>query len=537
MSFILSLLGASPAGDTKWSPGFGLGGSVQSYGSTAGERVTDDTAMSLSAYFGCLKVLAEDVAKVPMVLYRRLERGKERANSHGVYSLLRWQMCPHTSNQALRESMTLHAASWGNGYAEIERDTAGRPVALWPIHPSRVKPRHVVDPDTGGLSMVYAIAVDDVQRAPGDPPVVVKDPEDILHIRGLGTSGYEGVSVLRYAAECIGGGLAAQRFASSFWGNGAEPRMLLKHPKVLSPTVADRLREAWRAMHAGAAKANGMAVLEEGMEVEKVSISPEEAQFLETRRFSIEEVCRWFRMAPVKVQSNTATPYANIEALNIAHVTDCLMPWFMRWEEEASIKLLMPAEREAYIVEHNVATLLRGDSASRAQYYKDLSNIGALVINDVRELENQNPIDGGDTPLLQSNMTTLQAVIEGRNLSSGQPAGDRQGDGGGSKALQSVLVPACNRALSREARSLAKLEKRSDGVTDTDLAAWRASSLAVWDNELDVIESAARHLGVDTGSSARVVVQAYIHDVRTTADIITPAEMAARIMTAWSLGE
>jgi HK97 family phage portal protein len=357
----------------------------------SGETVNTRTALSLSAYYACLRVISEDVGKLPLVTYRRTgPRGKDKALDHPAYDLLHVSPNPRMSALALREVVTAWALGWGNGYAEIQRDGAGRPVALWPHHPSRVATKKYGD------SLLYTIRLD-------DGAVKVMDAENMIHIHGVGDDGVTGYSIAALAAESIGVGLAAQTFGAAFFGNGTALSGVLIHPETLSDKALKHLRESWSAQHTGPRNAYKPAILEEGMKYERMGIPPNEAQFVESRQFSVEEICRWFRVPPHKIQHLLRSTFSNIEQQNVEYVTDCLLSWLVRWEQEINRKIFL-GEKDVF-AEHVVNGLLRGDQTARSAFYREQFNIGALSQNDIRELENHNPIGpDGDVYYIPSTM-------------------------------------------------------------------------------------------------------------------------------------
>lgn len=373
---------------------------------SAGMPVGPGTAMTLAIYYACLRNISEDVGKLPLHIYRRQARGKTRATDHPVYALLHDQPNDAMTAMTFRETLTHHALAWGNGYAEIVWSPSKDVQALWPIHPSRVQARRI-----DGLLM-YDIYGSEL-TLPGSVGQSVRRlrQENVLHLKGLGAEGYSGYSVLRLAAESLGLGLAAQTFGAAFFGNGATVGAVLEHPATLTEAAQRRLRESWQTIYGGPSNAMKLAVLEEGMKYTKLGVPPEEAQFLETRQFQVEEVCRWFRMPKSKVHDLTDSTYSNMEQQNLEYVPDTLMPWLVRWEQELKRKLF--AEEPEVFAEHAVQGLLRGDQAARASFYKDLFGVGAISPNDVREFENLNSIGpAGDCYFIASNnYTPINQVV------------------------------------------------------------------------------------------------------------------------------
>lgn len=406
---LLPSRGAATAGDPRENFWFQNLSNTRRTGS--GETISPQRALTLSAYFACIRVIAEDVAKLPVHVFESMiPRGKRALYDHPVYRLLHDTPNPEQTAYTFRETMTQWALGWGNGYAEIERDQGGRPVALWPIHPSRVRLLRI------NGKLYYRVSVDLDRNALKVQVEAVDIPlGDMLHIRGMG-SDLVGYSIAAYAAESIGVALAAEGFGAAFFKNGASASGVLTHPGKLSETAQDNLRASWKKLYGGAT-GEKLAILEEGVKYEQISIPPDEAQFLETRQFQVEEICRWFRVSPHKIQHLLRSTFSNIEHLSIEHVTDTLMPWLVRWEQEVKRSLIIdPKVRLA----HNVNGLLRGDANARANWYRTMVNIGALSPNDVREYEDENPISGpgGDEYYMQMNMSTLARIAAGEVVSA-----------------------------------------------------------------------------------------------------------------------
>lgn len=394
---------------TAWLTNWAQGGKT-----LAGTYVSPDGAMALAAYYACLRAISEDVAKLPLITYRRLKpRGKERAPDHPLYMLLHDFPNPDMESMTFRETLTAHALAWGNGYAEIERDSFGDAIALHPIHPSRVTPRRN---DQGAI--VYDVSGSELVIGGQWFNVVRLRAENMVHVRGLGAEGLGGYSVARLAAESLGVTLAAQNFGAAFFGNGAFLSGVLEHPGKLSDMAAKHLRESWSEVYAGPANAGKPGILEEGMKWQQLGIPPEQGQFLETRQFQVIEVCRWFRVPPHKIQDLSGAKYANIEQQNLEYVTDTLMPWLTRWEQQLKRKLF--GDDVEYFAEHLVLGLLRGDQTARAAYYKTRFDLATLSPDDIRELENENPLPASERGgtmyfLAANNYQPLRFVAQGGN--------------------------------------------------------------------------------------------------------------------------
>lgn len=432
------ILAATQRDHTGWFVDWAQGG----FKTLSGEIVNNDKAYTLSTVFACIRAISEDVGKLPLKLYKNLEpRGKEPLPKHRLYGLLHDQPNPEMTAVTFRRVLTAHALGWGNGFAEIERDVTGIPLSLWPLRPDRVRVFRLDD-----NRIWYEIRTEEGQTA------WLRD-DNILHIPGLGFDGLIGYNVIRYARECLGGCLAAQKFASSFFGNGVRSSGMLIHPENLSKEARENLRASF-AQYQGAENANRLMILEEGLQFKETTIPPEDAQFLETRQFNVAEICRWFRMPPNKVADTTrAQGWSTLEQTNTDYVVDTLTPWLVVWEQEIWRKLLAPQEqRKGLFARHVVQGLLRGDTKTRHEAYKTGRNWGWLSADDIRELEDMNPLpDGkGDKYLIPLNMTEAGAEEEGRPLSF-------------DKKFGAFINDAAGRIASAEIRTI---ESRIDKATE-----------------------------------------------------------------------
>lgn len=408
----------------------GVGSTPPRVRTAAGVRVTPENAIGLSAYYACARNIAEDVAKLPLCVYETKAgvRGKEKATAHPSYRLLRSSANDVLSAYAFRELLTFYAVTWGNGYAEIQRLNDGTPVALYPVHPSRVRPQ-LVELEDGSLEIVYLVRGSD----PTEEPVPLSS-DRMLHVRGLGTNGVEGLSMARIGAESIGVGLAAQDYAGAMFGNDLTLGTLLKSPAALSDKAFNRLKETMGSEYVGARKAFKFRILEEGLDVARAGIPPKDAQFLEARGFQVIEICRWFRMPPHKIASLDKATLTNIEHQGIEYVTDCLMPWLVRWEQEVDRKLVetvTPASAaRSYEARHVVQALMRGDYTTRTQGYDRAIKAGWMTPNEARELEDMNPAkdENADRLVIQGAMVLLDSL--GSEPAPNDPPTMPYGDGG-----------------------------------------------------------------------------------------------------------
>ena len=412
-----------------------------SYGSTAysflfgrsssGKVVNERTAMQTTAVYSCVRILSEAVASLPVHLYRYAGRGKERVYDHPLYYLLHDEPNPEMTSFVFRETLMSHLLIWGNAYAQIIRDGGGRVLGLYPLLPDKVE----VDRDgKGELYYVYNRYSDENPNF-GEYGRVYLAPEDVLHIPGLGFDGLVGYSPIAMAKNAVGMTLACEEYGAGFFENGATPGGVLEHPGVLKDPA--KVRESWHAVYGGSKNAGKVAVLEEGMKYQQIGIPPEEAQFLETRKFQVDEIARLYRIPPHMVGDLDKSSFSNIEQQSLEFVKYTLDPWVIRWEQSLQKALLLPQEKREYFVKLNVDGLLRGDYQSRMAGYSVGRQNGWLSTNDIREMEDMNPIpaeEGGDLYLVNGNLCRLEdaGLFAGKNLQEPEPPDGRQFRQGGS---------------------------------------------------------------------------------------------------------
>ncbi len=374
-------------------------------GSTSGKAVTERSAMQMTAVYSCVRILAEAVAGLPLHLYRYKEDGgKEKAIDHSLYSLLHDEPNPEMSSFVFRETLMTHLLLWGNAYAQIIRNGKGEVIALYPLMPNKMK----VDRDERGeLYYEYSHSTDEANTMKNESVRLKKT--DVLHIPGLGFDGLVGYSPIAMAKNAIGMAIACEEYGAKFFANGAAPSGVLEHPGVIKDP--QRVRETWQGQFGGSSNANKVAVLEEGMKYTPISISPEQAQFLETRKFQINEIARIFRVPPHMVGDLEKSSFSNIEQQSLEFVKYTLDPWVIRWEQTLSRALFNADEKKKYFFKFNVEGLLRGDYASRMSGYATARQNGWMSANDIRELENMDKIpadQGGDLYLINGSMLPMQ---------------------------------------------------------------------------------------------------------------------------------
>lgn len=418
--------------------------------SGSGGSVGPDNAMQLATVFACVRVLAESVATLPLELRARDGRGTRSAPEHPLYALLHDLPNPEMTSMDLRMTLQGHLASWGNAYAQKIPDRAGRWIELWPLAPNRME-EPVRAPD-GELLYEYT-------EASGEKRTFRQ--AEILHIRGLSSDGLIGYSPIGQARRTFERKAKMEQFENAFYDNGAQPGVVLKHPGELSDKAYARLIESWENRHRGATNANKVALLEEGLDVANMGVPQTDAQFLDSQKFTRSEIAGIFRVPGHMINDLDRATFSNIEHLSLEFVIDTLMPWLTAWEQAIARDLLTPAERARYYAKHKLQARLRGDNASRAQFYSTGLQWGWFSINDVRELEDLNPIADGDTYFVPLNMVPLSQAVSGQAVATAPAAAN---------AVRSYIDAdhgeACTCGACRERGAFPG--KRADGTSDED---------------------------------------------------------------------
>jgi HK97 family phage portal protein len=351
------------------------------FGPTAsGKAVNERTAMTVTAVYACVRVLSEAIAGLPLHVFQHIGGGgKAHIPRHSLYFLLHDAPNPDMTSFVFRETLMAHLLLWGNAYAQIIRNGKGQVLALYPLLPN-----HMAVSRSAGGDLVYKYLCEN-----GGEATLTRD--QVLHIPGLGFDGLVGYSPIALARNAVGLALSAEEFGSTFFSNGANPGGILEHPGVVKNH--DLLRESWRAQFGGA-NSHSIGVLEEGMKFHTISIPPEQAQFLETRKFQIEEIARIFRVPLHMLGDLDHATFSNVEHLSLDFVKFSLEPWVARWEQSLMQALLLPQERAELFIKFNLDGLMRGDYESRMRGYATGIQNGFLSPDDVRGLEDLNPMGG-----------------------------------------------------------------------------------------------------------------------------------------------
>lgn len=411
----------------------------------SGKVVTERSAMQITAVYACVRVLSEAVASLPLHFYRYKDDGsKERATDHLLYFLLHDEPNNEMTSFVFRETMMTHLLLWGNFYCQILRNGRGEVIGLYPLMPNRMN----VDRDEKGhIYYEYQHSSDEAGTMKNE--IVKLTPYDVMHIPGLGFDGLIGYSPIAVCKSALGTSLATDEYASKFFSNGAAPSAVLEHPGVVKDP--ERLRESWNQTFGGSRNANKVAVLEEGMKYEPISINPQDSQFLETRKFQVDEIARIFRVPPHLIGDLEHATFSNIEEQSLEFVIYVLQPWLSRIESAISKSLLSDEEKGHYFARFNVDGLLRGNYQSRMEGYATGINNGFMSVNDVRRLENLDLIpdeEGGNLYMVNGTMVPLKSAGAAYNKEPAQEdndnddredregSDDRAGRRGGSRTRQ-----------------------------------------------------------------------------------------------------
>ena len=364
---------------------------------TSGKAVNEQSAMQMTAVYACIRILSESVASLPLHLYRTNGAGnKERARDHPLYFILHDEPNSEMTSFILRETLMSHLLLWGNAYAQLIRNGKGEVIAVYPLMPNKMRVKR--DDETKEIIYEYRHEKETINLT----------SYHVLHIPGLGFDGLIGYSPIAMAKNAIGMAIATEEYGAKFFANGAQPGGVLEHPGIIKDP--ERIRQSWSQTFGGSSNSNKIAVLKEGMKYTPIAISPEQAQFLETRKFQINEIARIFRVPPHMVGDLDKSSFSNIEQQSLEFVKYTLDPWIIRWEQALNKSLLRPDDKKEYFIKFNVDGLLRGDYESRMNGYAVARQNGWMSANDIRTLENLDLIpkeEGGDMYLVNGNMLPL----------------------------------------------------------------------------------------------------------------------------------
>jgi len=445
----------------------------------AGVHVDEQSALQYSAVFACVRIISETVASLPWrLMRRRADGGADVDDRSGLHWLLFQAPNKETSAWDFKRTLEAHRQIYGNGYAEIVRDGAGRPQSLWIVTPDRVTPTRDRD---GSVAYLVDNGTTEPTRLRG---------ADMFHLRGLGFDGLVGYSPIALARQAIGLGIATEQFGAAWFGNGSHGSAVLESPTPLAPDRSAALAKQFERRNRGPKNASRVLVLEGGLQYKPISVPPDDAQFLQTREFQVNEIARWYRVPPHKLADLSRATFSNIEHQAIEFVTDAIVPCVHGWESEAQRKLIGTPARRTLFTRMSVQALLRGDQAARADYYEKLWRMGVLSANEIRRFEDMNPIDDGDQHLVQLNLTSLDDVGDEPEP---EPVIEPPDDDADARAYSVYLVEpladALDRCVRKEARAMSQADARGK------LAAKRLTFYEAFDGEVsDAITPCVRAL-------------------------------------------
>ncbi len=367
--------------------------------SSTGVTVDNDSAKSLTAVYAAIRILSQSISSLPLHLYKRTKDGKERVTEGPLVELIE-KPCKEMTGMVYREVMVDHIAGWGTHFAEIERDSIKRVIGLWPLNPSKMRVERIGNRD---VQYKYTLT---------DGTTKIFNSAQIMSVAGYGSNGLTGHNPIKLFQEAIGLGLAAEEYGARFFGNSARPSGVLRTDLQLSAEAKKNLGESWRAAYGGLSNSHRVAILDEGLTFQAISIDPAAAQLLETRKYTITDIARIFNVPPHMLADLDRATFSNIEQQSLEFIKFTLLPWLVRIEEVLNLTLLNDAERKVYYVKHQVAGLERADIVARYTAHNIARMGGWMTANEIRLIENMNPIDGGDEVLVPLNMITLSQAIE-----------------------------------------------------------------------------------------------------------------------------
>ncbi len=384
--------------------------SVFSGGSITGAHITPENALRISGWFACLRIISSAVGKTPRITYRRLKKGKERAVNHPVYGICHDAPNPFMTPMEFFKLGQLCLLSYGNSFSFIERNGGGDVVALWPMHPSRIRLQIVYDENGGPRRIWYFHYPQNggEQRLP---------MESVLHVRGLSCDGILGYSPVDLMREALGLAKIEEEYRARFFFNDARPGAIVEYPGTMSSEAFERYKRDWTETYAGLGNKFKIGFLEQGLKWHDVGLPPQTAQFIEGRQFQLEELARITGVPLVLLQSveKTTSWGTGVAEIKRAFLENCLLDWFVEWEQRLSAALFTPTERKTYFVEHELKNYLRGDPKTEAEVLQIERRNGVINADDWLEITNRNPLPNklGQIYIVEGNMTTLDKVGQG----------------------------------------------------------------------------------------------------------------------------
>ncbi|MEN6533760.1 MAG: phage portal protein [Bryobacteraceae bacterium] len=369
--------------------------------SESGVPVTTDAAIRLAAVWACVRVISEDIASLPIHIYRRNASGSRQKvidTSHSTYRVLHSEPNADLGLTAMQfyEVMQAWACIYGNAYAYIERDAAFRVKALWPVHPSSVSVSRE------GKKKVFSVMNADGVRVPYSTFEMIH-----LFASSMSGDGLTGMSPISAAKEAIGMALAAEKFGARFFKNGTRPSGVIENANTMKKDQVEEFARQWNAAYSGSENVGKVPILHGGLTWKTMSIPPQDAQFVESRKFQIGEIARIFRVPPHKIGDLERATFSNVEQLSIDYVVGTIRPWLVRWEQELNRVLFSADDKGQWFAEFVVDGLMRGDAVARHNVYRSAITCAMMSPNEARDLENMNPYEGGDRYFIQGAMVPL----------------------------------------------------------------------------------------------------------------------------------
>lgn len=371
----------------------------------SGVSVNEDTAMQVSAVYGCVRILAETIASLPLNVYRRDGESKVIDTSHPLHSILHDAPNNIQTSYELREFQVSNLGLRGNSFNQVLRSGRGAIGEIIPLYSQYAKPRTTAD---NKLVIDY--------QEPGNNRVFQQS--EIWRTAGLSSNGVTGLSPVSLARESIGLSIATEQHGAYLFSNGAQVPAVLEHPQILNDEAFKHLKESFDDKHTGVGNSHKPLILEQGMTYKSIGMTSEDSQFLESRKFQIAEIARWYRVPLHMLNELTNATFSNIEHQSIEFVMHTIRPWLVRIEQSINRDLFLPSERGRYFVEHNIEGLLRGDTLSRYEAYGKGINDGWLNPNEVRKFENLDPVDGLDDYRFPLNMGAQDETQSTENMNN-----------------------------------------------------------------------------------------------------------------------
>ena len=356
--------------------------------------ITQESSLALTAVWACVRILSETVGILPIHLYKRTDKGRERQYGHPAGLILNTPNS-FSTRYDLMHFLMMSCTLWGNGYARIYRDKLMRPLRIRYYHPAKVEP--VL---TDNEELFYRLDSGEILSA-----------TDMIHLKGLSTNGYKGKSPIAVHRDNLALSVSAQQYGEMFFNQGGNMSGVFKYPSTLKPEAYERLKKDLLAQSTGLHKAHLPLLLEGGMTYERISIPPEDAQFIATRKFQKTEIATIYGVPPHMIADLERATNNNIEHQSMEFVRYCLMPYLVRLEEEFNRKLLRHDEFEEYYYLFGLNGLLRGDAKTRSEFYKNMNFVGAMSANEIRNFEDMNSYEGGNEYFVQMNMQTVKQSI------------------------------------------------------------------------------------------------------------------------------